>query len=261
MVVVLRDVGEQHQPARLAEVAEEVAGHVVVGEVAVGAQDPLLHRPRVGAVAQHDRVVVRLDEDGVAVAEAVRQPAAHVAEVGGMGERAAVALHHEGERPRRVVGHRDAAHAQRPHGAGHAGLEHVVARDVFGSEAGGGVGAAAAAKPHAPLPGEAGRAARVVLMLVGDDDEGDGGRVHARRLEALGQLARAQAGVDEDPHASAFDEGGVAGAARPQDAESHRAGEMIADGGPAAGPLRCGAATPSAGSGRGCRARSSSSCP
>ena len=74
-------------------------------------------------LAEHGGIVVGLDENGVAVPEAVGDPAVDVAEVGGMGERAAVALHHERERARGVVAASAGNHALGIlDGAAHAAL-------------------------------------------------------------------------------------------------------------------------------------------
>ena len=62
MVVLLREVGEHDGATALAEPASQVARHVVVRDVAERPQDALLQRPRVGPVAEHGRVVVRLHE-------------------------------------------------------------------------------------------------------------------------------------------------------------------------------------------------------
>ena len=60
----------------------------------------------------------------------------------------------------------------------------------------------------------------MVLVLVRQEDRVDGRRVDADRLQALREIARAEARVDQDADALALDERGVAGAARPQDAEA-----------------------------------------
>src|SRR5207245_6629937 len=97
--------------------------------------------------------------------------------------------------------------------------EDVVAGDLLRAEPGGGVGAAATAQAHAPSLGEGRRAAGMVLVLVREEHERDGGGVHSRRLEPLGQLAGAEPRVAEAAPARGLHERGIARAARPQKAK------------------------------------------
>ena len=236
MVVRLREVREDHRAAGCAEVAPEVRGHVAVGEVAVAAEDPLLQRPRVRAFAEHAGVVVGLDEDGVALAEALGQRGPDMAEVGGVAQRAAAAGGDEGHRSRGVVRDRDPGHGELADRMRHPGGQDLVAGDLDRAEPRRGVGPAAAEQAHPELPGERGRPAGVVGVLVGEDDRGERGGIDPRGLEALGHLAGAQAGVDEQPRGRRLDHGGVARAARPEDAETHP--RMLSDGGATASPAR-----------------------
>ncbi len=220
MVVGLRQMSQHHRVAGFPKIPGQEAPHVAVREVALPAQDPLLERPRVGAVAQQAGVVVRLDEDGVARPEGLHQVSAHVAQVGGVAESVALGGDHEGVRRRRVVGDGHARDPDRPEGARLPRLEHVVARDLDRPEAGRRVGPAGAAEPDPPFRGEGGGAAGMVAVLVGDEHGREGRGIDPRGQEALRQRARAQAGIDQDGGPVAFHEGGVAGATGPQHAEA-----------------------------------------
>ena len=107
-----------------------------------------------------------------------------------------------------------------PRIAGNSRLEHVVARDLLGPEARRRVGAAGSGQAHSPFGREGGGAARVIAVLVGDEDGGERAGIDARRLEPLGEDPRTKTGVDENAGLARFDEGGVARAARPQHAEA-----------------------------------------
>ena len=83
--------------------------------MAPGAQYARLHRPGVRALAQQAGVVVALDEDRVAGAEGLHQPALQVAKVGSMADGRVAAAEHERQRAGGVVRHghgphRDGAH-------------------------------------------------------------------------------------------------------------------------------------------------------
>ena len=86
VVVLLREVGEHDGAAGLAQALAEVAATSPFERWPRGPEDPLLERPGVGPVAQHAGVVVRLHEQGVAVAEGLDHAPAQVAEVGRVAE-------------------------------------------------------------------------------------------------------------------------------------------------------------------------------
>jgi hypothetical protein len=61
----------------------------------------------------------------------------------------------------------------------------------------------------------------MVAVLVRDDHGRERRRIHARGLQPLRQLTRAEAGIEEDPRPVALDEGAVARATGTENAESH----------------------------------------
>ena len=179
VVVPAREVGEHHLAARLAEPLLQQAGRVAVRQVPEGPEDPLLERPGIRPVAQHHRVVVGLDQHGVAVAQRLHEAAREVPEVGRVAEAAPGARHDESERAGGVVRHGDRAHAQPAEGTGVAGLDLQQRRQLREVAADRLERAPRPGERHAPLAAEGRRAAGVVAVLVRDEHGVERGRVDA----------------------------------------------------------------------------------
>ncbi len=200
-------------------------GRRPVGEVAAAAPDAVLHRPGIGALAEHDFVVVGLEHQEVAAGQGVLHRRRGPPEVGGEAELEPGLHVEDGHRQGvgRVVAGEEGPELQPAEPERVAGLEdldlllppqQVPARLQRGG---------AHVEGPSPAPGRHAHARGVVPVLVGDDHGPDRGGVDAQPLEAERDLAAAEAGVHEHPGRPRLDEDGVPVAAAPQARDLHGA--------------------------------------
>ena len=220
VVVLPREVGQHDVPARLSQALLQEPPHVAVREVPERPEDALLERPGVRPVAEHRGVVVGLEENGGAAAKGLDETPAQVAEVRGVAEGHGSCRHHERERGGGVVGNRDGPQREVADRAGLPGGDRLPGRQLRLGEAGRPEGAARERERHSPPRREGRGPARVVAVLVRDEDGVERGGVHPRRLQPLRERARSQARVQQHARSAPFDERGVAPAPGAQHAEA-----------------------------------------
>ena len=236
-VVRLREV-RQHQRLELRVVAQDVLEQfrrLLVREVPALPLDPLLHRPRVGAVHEHRRVVVELQHEQPAAGEVLVHQRDRVAEVGRVPGLHPLVEEHVGHRVRHasrcwvrrppwlVCGVENGRTSRSPSSKSLPGLDVPDGRQLAE------VPPLRLVRPRGEIdrdpvaPREDARAADVIGVLVGDQDPGEVADIGADRrdapLESPSRSGRRRPGRG----AAGLDEGAVAGAAAGEDVDLQEA--------------------------------------
>src|ERR1051326_7235875 len=186
-------------------------------------RDPVLHRRRIIAGAEHHLVVVRLQDHRRDLAEVVPEDLGGPAEIVGHAEAGAVhGGHGERERFGRVVEEDRSGQRERP-ALGPAGAaKRQGACPWPGAERR--PGAPGGPYPAAESPGKTDGAPGMVAVLVGERDAAQGVQVHARAHGAAYDLPRAEARVEQQGPSLGDERAAVAARSRAQNGErGHRA--------------------------------------
>ena len=192
----------------------------VVREMAVAAEDALLHAPRtLGVVLQKFEVVIGFEDQGVRRADAFEDELGGVAEVGQEADVSRRGMQEKTHRIIRVMRHGEGVHREVADLEGSAGGEEAKI------QARGGLGLddflrePVAVDGNLMLRAQGGEALDVVAVLVGDEDAGESFGRAAERGEALANLPSAEAGINEDAGVVGFEIGAVAGGTAAEDGE------------------------------------------
>ena len=181
-------MGEDDEPRPIGcRLAGEIGGGLVV-EMAVPAQDALLDRLGVGTGAQHLHVVVRLEDQEIAVAKSRAHRFGGMPEVGRVADSPPLAFDHIADRLDGVVRHGEwhEAHAQDREGRSGLDLLHHHALSIDPGRA---AGAARAIDRHIVGAREEGGAPHMIGVIVGDDQGVEAVGLDADRPQPPGGLA------------------------------------------------------------------------
>ena len=227
-VAIAAEMGQEHMAEPVAgDIAGERGGGIIA-EVAVTAHDALLQRPGArGVFLKKFQVVIGFDDERIHLADAFRDELGHVTEIGQHADRHAGAglandiadgivgivgyaerFHEEIADLERTARGKQApgnADGRRPLGIG---------GDGFGGETIGVNGDGTRFAEHA-------KTADVIGMFVGKDDAADLVDVAIDEREAMGDLAGAEPGVDEEPGRVGFNQAAITGAAAAQNRDVH----------------------------------------
>ena len=206
------------------ELGREARGGLI-GEVAVAGRDPRLDRARVRPDPEHHLVVVRLEHEEVAARERVAHARGGAAEIGGDPDTGAGRHVHQRDRDRigRVVRGEEGLDPEAAHleGTGdRVGPRALVAPEEVAARREGALRevdrGAVAAREHA-------HAARVVAVIVCDQNGVKLGRRDAGHPEPALEIAGAESGVHQDAGSGRLHQHRVARASAAEAAHLHRA--------------------------------------
>jgi hypothetical protein len=245
VVVDFREVG-QHQIARAAvegfRIGEKVT-YRLIGEVSGAAHDALFHVPGIGADLKRLHVVIRFQDQAIAIAEVLFHQFRHVTEIGHQREFQALGAKGEAQRIDGVVGDakgRDFDIADAESVARFDEFDVLeAARVTFGKITQGfGVGFGAEVNGSAPGGQQRGQAADVIGVFVGDDDAVEAVNRIRESGQAPQRFALSQARVHQQARPGSLQQGAIARTARRENAHAKADGFSfrIPD-------LRCAAAT------------------
>ena len=209
------------------DVFEELCGGFV-GQVPLAAEDALFQRPGAGGAADEIDVVVGLQDEELAAAEAFARDLGGHAEIGGHAHAGRAAGKDEADRVVGVVGEGKGQNGNIADGEGRAGGKEVPAQ-AFGI-ADVARGFAVGKEFEAELPAQDAEAAGMVGMLVADADGAELGGVEPGGIHAPEGFAGGDARVDENGRGRAFDVDAVAAAAGSQHADAQPETRVHGDG-------------------------------
>jgi hypothetical protein len=123
VVVVFADVAQDQRGDAGIEIILNKSGGDFIRQVAAAAHDALLHRPRVGADAQHFQIVIRFEDDQIARAHVDAQGIGDIAKIGGYGDFDAVRRERVADRIGGIMGNRETGDIEIADGEASPGLK------------------------------------------------------------------------------------------------------------------------------------------
>jgi len=223
------EVGQEHLLEGVAGDFRQQRRGGLVGQVPLPAEDALLERPRAEGTVDEHFVVVGLEHEGLAAAQAFAGELRGHAEVGGDAEARRAAGQDETDRRVGVVrqGERQDLDV--------ADREGAAVREAIPRQAGAALhaarGVAVGEERHAELLVELDEAGDVVGMLVRHADGAQLGGIEPRRRQAAQGFPRGKPRVDQQRRGRAFDVDAVAAAAGGEHADAELGGGGHLEGG------------------------------
>lgn len=226
-VAVGAEVSEEDVREVVVEDAADQFGGADVGEVAVAGEDSLFDGPgAAGVVLQEVEVVVGLEQDRVAAADALDGQFGGVADVGEETDAGLGVFDDEADGVVGVMGDGKGVDREVADGEPVSGVEEAPSVEVGQvlPEAIG--GEAIAVEGEAEGAAQDLQAGGVVGVFVGEEDPVEVGDIQANGRQPPGDLPRAEAGVDQEAGAGRFHQRTVTGTAATQYGQLEHPGEI-----------------------------------
>ena len=217
----------QHRPP---ETVTEQVGHLgscrSIGKVAVGGHDTLLERPwPAWIVLKHLLIMIGFYNECAGSADPFPGNMGAFPKISQKSQRFSAVVEDETDRIHGIVGNRKRMDADVVDGKVRPRLEltdvRVDGELGLAQNLGGEPGAIHRDRRRFAEDTHSGD---MVMMLVGQEDGVEHGRIHSQGGQAQGNLAGAQSGIDEQPASVRFDKGAVPPAATPENRDTEHGG-------------------------------------
>ena len=196
-VVVLADVCEYNTPGTVRYKLGYKHRTIAVRQMAVSAGYTLFDMPRVPAVPEHLRIMVRLNNDNMAAAQPVADDGRGETEIRGYPDRDGAVGNHIPDSIGSVVGNRERMHIEPAAFTRHSRFDNLQLSRAVNRLAGGG-GGRFGNVDHGTEPfNQSRQPGDVIVMFVGDEHSVQRARINANRLEPQRDLPTAQSRIDQ----------------------------------------------------------------
>lgn len=203
----------------------EILADNVVGEMAGARHDALFDVPGVGADFEHFEIVIRFQNEAIALAEVVLDELGQVAEIGHNGELRAIRAESIADWIGGIVRDRERRDFDFTDGEAFARANVLHAIDSLSGVAGerandfavrqlGQVGS------RLPMPEELREAASMIRVFVRDEDAVEAFRLDTQGAQAAQSLLATEAGVNQEARMLGFEQSGIARTARRENGDS-----------------------------------------